>query len=203
MARDYARPVSDTELNTAKAALEKNGFKVEVVDDLAAAKQTVLAQIPQGADVYTGTSVTLDEAGLTKELEESGHYDSARKRFMPLILDGNRLDGRRVGSASDYAVGSVHAITQDGQVLVASSTGSQLPNYVYGANHVIWVVGTQKIVKDLNEAIDRIETHALPLEDVRAQAVYGVGSAINRLLIYRKEPRERVTIILIKQAVGY
>lgn len=203
MARDYARPVSDAELHTATAALEANGFKVEVVDNLEAAKQAVLAHIPEGADVYTGTSITLEETGLTEELEKSGRYDSARKRFMPMIQEGNRLEGRRVGSASDYAVGSVHAITQDGQVLIASSTGSQLPNYVYGANHVIWVVGTQKIVKDLNEAIERIETHALPLEDVRAQAAYGVGSAINRLLIYRKESKERVTIVLIKQAVGY
>jgi len=202
MAKDYAKPVSQDELITAKAGLEAHGFKVQIVDHLPAAKAAVLEQIPKGADVYTGTSITLDEAGLTKELNESGNYDSARKRFMPMMQD-DPLKARQIGSASEYAIGSVHAVTQDGQVLIASSTGSQLSNYIYGADHVIWVVGAQKIVKDLAEAFDRIETHALPLEDARAHIVYGVGSAINRLVIYRNETRERVTIILVKQAVGY
>jgi hypothetical protein len=203
MARDYARPVSEDELTTARAALEKNGFKVQIVEDLSAAKQTVLDLIPQGADVFTATSVTLEEAGLAEEFNNSGRYDSARQRFAPLIQRGKELEARQIGSASDYAVGSVHAVTLEGHVLIASARGSQLPNYVFGANHVIWVVGAQKIVKDLDEGLDRIEKHSFPLEDVRAQAAYGSGSSIDKIVIYRKERRQRVTIILMKQAIGY
>jgi hypothetical protein len=204
MARDYARPVSEEELIRTKAALEGRNFTVQIVDDLAQAKQAVLERIPKGADVFTATSVTLNEAGLTEELNDSGHYNSARKRFTPLMQAGKILEAKQIGSASDYAVGSVHAITHDGQVLIATATGSQLPNFVYGANHVIWVVGAQKIVTDLNEAIDRIETHALPLENERAKKAYGQGSDIRKLLIYRNDRNpDRVTIILVKQAVGY
>jgi len=113
------------------------------------------------------------------------------------------VEMRRVGSGSDWTVGSVHAVTEDGQVVVASATGSQLPNYVYGASNVIWVVGSQKIVPNLSDAFDRIETHTFKLEDARAQEAYGAHSSLNKLLVYRKETQGRVTIILVKQAVGF
>lgn len=87
--------------------------------------------------------------------------------------------------------------------MVASASGSQLPSYAYGASNVIWVVGSQKIVKDLAQAFDRLQSHTLPLEDERAMKAYGMNSSINKILIYRKEPAERVTIILVKQAVGF
>src|SRR5437868_9977692 len=97
-----------------------------------------------------------------------------------------RKQMKQIGSVSDYALGSVHAITEDGQVVVASASGSQIPNYAFGAEHFIWAVGSQKLVKDLGEAIDRIENYAFQLEDERAQKAYGMHSSINKLLIYRK-----------------
>ncbi len=200
MSKDYSQIASDEALEHAKKSLEENGFKVKVVDTLVEAKDTVLGMIPEGADVFTGTSVTLNEAGLTGALNESGNYDPIRAKF---AQTEDPLERRRLGSASDYAVGSVHAITEDGQVVIASYSGSQLPNYIYGANHFIWVAGTQKIVKDLNEAFERIETHTLPLEDERMQKAHGFGSVIAKLLIYRKEPQGRGTIVLVKQAVGF
>jgi hypothetical protein len=204
VSRDYAKAVSDKQIEKTKAALEANGFNVKVVADLPAAKKEVLGMIPRGADVFTGTSETLRLAGIDEELNESGHYDSARKRFMPLMQEGKAIEAKQIGSASDYAVGSVHAVTENGQVLIASASGSQLPNYVYGANRLIWVVGSQKLVADLDEGIDRIETYTLPLEDVRSEIAYGVGSIISKLVIYRKERNpERVTIVLVKEAVGY
>jgi hypothetical protein len=113
------------------------------------------------------------------------------------------VEMKRIGSASDYAVGSVHAVTQDGQVIIASATGSQFPNYAYGASHVIWVVGSQKIVKDLAKGIERIEDYTFHLEDERALQAYGSNSSINKLLIYRKEPAGHVTIILVKEPIGF
>ena len=199
----FAKVASNESTETAKAALEANGFKVKVVENLAEAKAEVKAIIPAKAEVFTATSATLDKAGLTEELN-SDKYTSVRNKFMALYGDVSKaLEMRRIGSASDYTVGSVHAITEDGQVVVASASGSQMPNYVYGASNVIWLVGTQKIVSDLTEALDRIENYTFHLEDTRALKAYGMNSSLNKLLIYRKETGGRVTIILVKEAVGF
>lgn len=205
MARDYSVPVSEEELERTKQTLENNGFKVEILDDLESARSKVAEIIPEGSEVFTGTSATLSEAGIDKDMNESGKYVSVRNKFMPLAGDPEKaVEMRRIGSASDYAIGSVHAITQDkGHVFIASASGSQIPNYVYGASNFIWVVGAQKIVKNLDEAIDRIENYTFHLEDKRAQKAYGSGSSINKMLVYRKEPMGRGTVLLLRQAVGF
>jgi len=199
----FAQIASEAEIAKTKAALEANGFKVKVVENLAAARAEVESIIPAKAEVFTATSVTLDKAGLTEALN-SDKYVSVRDKFMPLYGDASKaVEMRRIGSGADYAVGSVHAVTEDGQVVVASATGSQFSNYAYGASNVIWVVGAQKIVADLTEALDRIENYTFHLEDARALEVYGVHSSLNKILIYRKETTDRVTIILVKESVGF
>jgi hypothetical protein len=199
----FAQAASSSEIDTAAKALERNGFKVTIVEDLKQAKQEVQKLIPAKSEVFTATSVTLDKAGLTDELN-SDKYISVRNKFMQYYGQADKaVEMRRIGSGSEYTVGSVHAVTEDGQVVVASASGSQLPNYVYGASNVIWVVGSQKIVKDLNEALERIQDHTFPLEDERAQNAYGAHSSINKLLIYRKETTERVTVILVKEPAGF
>jgi hypothetical protein len=199
----FAEAASDSEIKKAKEALEAKGLKVKIVDNLGQASKAVTGLIPKGSQVFTATSVTLDKSGLTEELN-SNKYDSVRDKYMALYgQEDKAVEMRRIGSASDYAVGSVHAITEDGQVVIASASGSQLPNYVYGASNIIWVVGTQKIVKDLNEAFDRIENYTFHLEDERAKKAYGSGSSINKILIYRKDPTNRATVILVKETVGF
>ncbi len=199
----FSIPASDSKVEGAKRALEANGFKVKVVDNLDQAKAEVEKLIPSKAEVFTATSVTLDNAGLTEELNSS-KYQSVREKFMPLYGDPSKaVEMRRIGSGADYAVGSVHAVTEDGQVVVASASGSQLPNYVYGASNVIWVVGAQKIVSNLDEALERVEDYTFHLENERALKAYGVNSSLNKILIYRKETTSRVTIVLVKEAVGF
>lgn len=201
--RDFSKAVSDSEIESSKKALEAKGFTVKVVDDLEQAKTTVLDTIPSGAEVFTSTSRTLDAAGLTDELN-SDKYDSVRNKFMKLYgREDKQIEMRRIGSGSAYTAGSVHAVTQDGDVVIASASGSQIPNYAYGAGHVIWVVGAQKIVKDLDQAFERIEKYVFPLEDERAKKAYGSGSSINKVLLYRKDPTHRVTIVLVKEPVGF
>lgn len=200
--KDYGGVASLAAVEKTVQALEDNGFKVEVVETLDEARKTVLDMIPFGSEVFTATSVTLAKAGLSEALNDSGRYVSVREKIDEIDEDKG-VDRRRMGSAADYIVGSVHAITEDGQVLIASNSGSQLPGYVYGATNVIWVVGTQKLVTDLNDGLNRLETHVLPLEDERAKKAYRVGSVISKLLIYRKEPRGRVTIILVGEAAGF
>lgn len=201
--KNYGQPASEEQIQKTRTALETNGFKVIVVDDLKELKYEVLKMIPKGSEVFTATSRTIDEAGLTEKLNSSD-YKSVRNMFMPLYGQPDKQNEmKRIGSASDYAVGSVHAITEDGQVVIASASGSQLPNYVYGAQNFIWAVGSQKLVKDLNQALERIEIHTFPLEDERAQKAYGSHSSINKILIYRKETQDRGTVIIIRQPVGF
>lgn len=199
----YSRAATESQINKVKTALERNGFKVKVVNDLKELRDEVIKLIPEGSEVFTATSRTLDDAGLTKELN-SCKYISVRSKFMPLADQPDReLAMKRIGSASDYAIGSVHALTEEGYAVIASASGSQLPNYVYGAKNFIWVVGSQKLVKNLSEAIDRIENYTFHLEDDRALEAYGNHSSINKLLIYRKEPQGRGTIIIIREPVGF
>jgi acyl-CoA hydrolase len=107
-------------------------------------------------------------------------------------------------SAPDFAAGSVHAVTEDGHVLLASSTGSQLGPYAFGAEKVIWVVGAQKLVKDLNEGLRRINEYVLPLEEEHMQQLYKVGASVNKILIVNKEIRSgRITLIIVKAEIGF
>jgi hypothetical protein len=202
--KDYAVAVPAKKVEVAAKALRSNGFKVEVLNTLEDASERVKEIIPEGSEVFTATSVTLNESGLTEHLNESEKYISVRNKFMKLVDDPNqKVEMRRIGSGAEYSIGSVHAVTEDGQVVIASASGSQIPGYVYGATNVIWLVGAQKIVKDLDEAFERIEKHTLPLEDIRAQKAYGANSSLNKLLVYRKEPAGRVTILLLNEAIGY
>jgi hypothetical protein len=112
---------------------------------------------------------------------------------------------QKLGAAPDWVVGSVNAVTQDGHVLIASNTGSQIPAYAFGSGRVIWIVGAQKIVKDVETGTRRIYEHVLPLESDRAKKAYGVpGSAVNKLLIFNREAQPgRVTMILVNEVLGY
>jgi acyl-CoA hydrolase len=148
------------------------------------------------------TSVTLTESGITQSIHGSG-LRAVVKETLARLTDAK--EKRRLGAAPDYAIGSVHAVTEDGQVVIASNTGSQLPAYAYGADHVIWVVGAQKIVQDLEEALQRVYEHALPLEADRARKAYGAaGSNVSKLLVVSKEVTpNRIHIVFIKELVGF
>jgi L-lactate utilization protein LutC len=191
-------------INTAVKALEANGFSVRVVADEAAAKQAVLQALPKGAEVLTVSSQTLEVLGLNEAINESGGYDAIRPKLLAMMGDETKKrEARKIGTAPDFVVGSVQALTQDGHALIASASGSQLPSYTFGAGHVIWVVGAQKIVKDVEQAHDRLLTHTFPLEDARAQVAYGANSSINFSLLFNKDYGNRVEIIIVKKVLGY
>jgi len=188
---------------SAVTALEEHGFSVEVVDDLEAARQAVLARIPHGASVMTNTSVTLAETGIADAINDGGPYDSARNKMFALDFATQAQQMKAIGGQPDYALGSVHAITRDGTLVIASASGSQLASYAWGAAQVIFVVGAQKLVPTLAAAHERIYTHSLPLEDARAQAAYGQQSQVGKILEIHTELPGRIHVVLIRQQVGY
>jgi acyl-CoA hydrolase len=190
-------------LADAVTALEEHGFSVEVVDDFAAARQAVLARIPHGASVMTNTSATLQETGIADAINDGGPYDSARVKMAGLDYATQLKDMKAIGGQPDYALGSVHAVTRDGTLVIASASGSQLASYAWGAANVIFVVGAQKLVPTLEAARERIYQHSLVLEDARAVAVYGQHSTVGKILEIHQELPGRIHIVLIKQAVGF
>lgn len=202
---DYSQVVSPDTITKTSEALEKNGFTVYSVENGEEATQKVLSLIPEGSEVMTMTSVTLDTIKLAEELNQSGKYDSVRAKLNKMNKEEHHREMQRLGAAPQYAVGSVQVVTEEGVVLIASYSGSQLPAYVYGSDHVIWVVGAQKIVPTLESGMKRLYDYVLPLESERAHKAYGVpGSFVSKLLIYNHEPHKgRITIILVKEALGY
>lgn len=185
------------------AALRERGFGVEVVDDLDAARETVLAHIPDGASVITNPSVTLADTGIAAAINDSGAYESGRAKFAALDRVTQLPQIKTLLIQPDFALGSVHAVTRDGTLVIASALGSQLAAYAWGAARVVFVVGAQKLVPDLDAARERISEHCLPLENERALEAYGQGSRIGKILEIRQDEPGRIHVVLIRRAVGF
>lgn len=203
MPANFGKVADDGAIKTAVKALNENGFETQVVDNREAAKAAILKLIPAGSEVLTTSSITLMELGLLDEFN-SEKYVSVRSKIMPIASDPNKQqEVRRLASAPHFVTGSVHAVTQDGHLMIASASGSQIAPEVYGASKVVFLVGAQKIVKNIDEGMKRIHEYTFPLEDKRALKAYGAHSSINKLLIYYKERPERVCVIIIKENIGY
>lgn len=202
--RGFATLADDRQVRRTTAALEGNGFTVLRAANAAAARDIVLGLIPDGAQVNHGASETLDVTGITEAVDHSGRYDVVRPQIwsMDRATQGDEI--RRLSAAPDMMLGSVHAVTETGSLIAASMGGSQLGPYVAGAGRVILVVGTQKIVTDLEEGLRRIDEYAFPLEDARAQAAYGVHSGVNKVLIVNREiTPDRITVVLVDEVLGF
>ena len=200
----WTSPAPADRLERAAAALTAHGFTVEILDDVAAARARIQALIPPGASVFTGASETLRLSGIETDINASGRYDAIRPRVLAMDRATEADAIRRLLASPDVAVGSVHAVTETGSLVIASGSGSQLPGYAGGAARVIWIVGAQKIVPDLETALRRVEEHCLPLESARTQAAYGSPSAINRLLVLNAELHPgRGFVLLLREAIGF
>jgi len=202
-AASFTDPAPAQRLERAAAALTAHNFAVEILDDAVAARTRITDLIPAGATVFTGASETLRLSGIEEDINKSGRYDSLKSR-PALDRATQRNEIWAALSTPDVSVGSVAAVTETGSLVVASASGSQLPGYAGGAARVIWVVGAQKVVPDLNAALRRVEEHCLPLESDRAMRVYGQPSAVNRVLILNAEPEPgRGIVLLLRQAIGF
>ena len=200
----FADPAPAQRLERAAAALTAHGFTVEILDDAATARTRIKDLIPEGTSVFTGASETLRLSGIDEDINTSGRYDSLKKRAGGLDRERDLNEIWRLMSTPEVVVGSVHAVTETGSLVVASASGSQLPAYAGGAPRAIWIVGAQKVVPDLPSALRRVEDHCLPLENDRAMKVYGGPSAINRLLILNAELYPgRGTVLLLREAIGF
>jgi hypothetical protein len=200
----WGTKADDVRVQRTIAALEANGISALRAADLAEAKRRVLDLIPDGSEVHSGASQSLEVSGVLAEIETSGRYEPLRPRIWSMDRKTQADEMRRLAAAPDVMLGSVHAVTETGSLLAASMGGSQLGPYVSGAGRVILLVGTQKIVSDIEEGLRRIEEYAFPLEDARAQAAYGIHSGVNKVLIINREITPgRITVVFVDQVLGF
>jgi hypothetical protein len=200
---EFARLASPDRILATAAALELNGIRALRVDTGQDARQQVRELLPEGGEVFNATSETLQAIGVAQDVERSGRYRALRPRLyqMDRLMQGREM--RKEAAAPDYYVGSVHAVTEHGSLLIASASGSQLGPLVSGAGAVILVAGAQKIVPDLETGLRRIEEYCYPMEDARAQRAYGIRSGINNVLIVHRQAPGRVTVILVGEQLGF
>jgi len=204
ISRRYATMADDARVKRTAAALEANGIGVLRAADAAEARRVVLDLIPAGSQVHHGASETLEATGIRDAIEKSDRFEAIRPRIWSMDRKTQADEIRRLTASPDVMLGSVHAVTETGSLLTASMGGSQLGPYVSGAGRVILVVGTQKIVSDLEDGLRRIDEYSFPLEDARAQAAYGIHSAVNKVLIINREIAPgRITVVLVDEVLGF
>ncbi len=175
-----------------------------MVDSAEEARRVVQSTLPVGAEVYNNTSSTLEVIGVAEDIERSGLYQPLRPRLYQMDREMQGREMRQLSASPDWVVGSVHALTEEGSLLVASASGSQLGPIASGAGHVVLVVGAQKIVPDLDTGLRRIDEYCFPLEDRRARLAYGVPSGVNNILIINKViTPDRITVILVNESLGF
>jgi L-lactate utilization protein LutC len=204
VSRRFGMLADDARVQRTAAALEANGISVLRAADAAEAKRIVLGLTPEGSQVHHGASQSLEVSGITDEIEKSARYDPVRPRIWSMDRKTQADEIRRLTSAPDVMLGSVQAVTETGSLMAASNGGSQLGPYASGAGRVILVVGTQKIVSDLEEGLRRIDEYAFPLEDARAQAAYGIHSGVNKVLIINREVAPgRITVVFVDEVLGF
>jgi len=202
-AATYTAPASTDELDALAERLRERNFEALIVETSAEARQAVLDRIPDGVTIHSGQSKTLNDLGISQVLIDSDRYDFVRKRLYKMDRQTQAREIRQLASAPDLMLGSVNAITKDGQLVASSAMGSQLGPFASGAGQLILVVGSQKIVKDLDEALARIRDYVQPYEDQRLREQAGIGTILAKTLILERDFRPgRTTIVLVREAVG-
>jgi hypothetical protein len=200
---DTAQEQAGDEIERVAAALRSHKIEVIVVETGEQARQAVLQLVPEGAEVHSGKSKTLEEVGLYREFVESGRYDAIRPRIFAMDRQTQGREIRKLVAAPDFMLGSVAAITLDGALVAASAIGSQLGAYASGAGRLILVVGSQKIVPDLDAALRRIRDVVFPWENAQVRARLGVDTILEKVLVlYGEWQAGRTTVVLVREPVG-
>ena len=200
----FAKAADEKAIQRTAESLRKRGYTVDVVSSPEEARSLVKTMLPLDKTIFTATSETVRLSGLDEDINGTeSRYKSIRGEINKLGPSTPYRDRIKMGAVPDVVVGSVHAITEEGQVIVASASGSQLGAYAAGAEKVIWVVGSQKIVPDLTTGLRRIRMYSYPLEDIRLREAYNMASMIGKTLIFDGERPGRINIILVRSAIGY
>ena len=200
---DFTTAVSEEIIQQVAQRIRERNIEVIVVDDGEQARKLVLERIPEGAEVHSAKSQTLKDAGIFDIINDESRYDAIRPRYLKMDRKTQAREIRKLISAPDYMLGSVNAITEEGILVLTSASAGQIGPYASTAGKVILVVGSQKIVPDLETALKRIHAYVLPWEDAQLRQVLNIGSFVGKTLLIEREGVEgRMTVILVKQPIG-
>ncbi len=202
----YTDLASPAQIQQTIAAVEARGIKVQLVDTPAQALDIIQHLIPDGAQLMTAASISLKEIGFEDLVAAKTHGWVNLKDALIKEADHEKRAALRLQSASaDYFLGSVQAIAETGEMVIASNSGSQIAPYAFTSRNVILIAGTQKIVPTLEDAFQRIRNYSLPREDEHAKAIGMRGSRIGKILIFEMEPphlQRSLNLILVNQLLG-
>ena len=199
---EFVQPASEATLEALAERLRARNFEVMIVDDAAAATAEVLSRVPEGSQVHSGKSKTLEDAGIFQEFMDNEKYDFIRRRTLKMDRNTQRDEMRVAGAAPDIMVNSAHAVTEAGQIVLTSATGSQIGPIASGAGKLILVIGSQKVVPDLDTAFRRIEDYVIPYEEDRLNVTHGVAKMNRTLILEGDHAPGRTTIILVRTPIG-
>ncbi len=198
------RPADEAAILRTVAALQSRNVEAVVAEDGDDARQKLIAMIPDGAEVFKSTSETLDTIGYSDYFNQTDRYKNLNREMAAETDRERQRELRRLASVAEYYIGSVHAVAETGEVIVASGSGSQLGAYVYGAKQVVWVVGVQKICPGLTEAIARVRGFSVERHHQWAEESGRTAGPMGKLMIFENEQAPgRVRMVLIKEAVGW
>ncbi len=203
---EYSQLPSKEIVEKTMEAVQSRGVHVEFVKTKETALKRLEELIPTGAEVMTGGSTTLEEVGFIKLLKSGDHpWKNLKDKLLAEKDPVKQMELRKKSVTAEYFIGSVHAVAQTGEILIASATGSQLPAYTYSSDNVVWIVGTQKIVPTLEEGFKRLRNYCLPLEDKRMKSIGYSGSVIGKILLFEREtmPNRKILLIFVNEKLGF
>lgn len=205
--KNYDALVSREVVERTARVLATKHVEVTVVQSGAEVLEKIKALIPKGAAVMNGASVTLEQIGFVDYLKSGTHgWNNLHAAIVAEKDPAKQAMLRKQAVSSDYYLGSVHALTEDGDFIVASNTGSQFPHIVFTSQNVILVVSTKKIVPTLADGMKRLEDYVVPLEDKHMTEKYGVGTALNKIVIFKNENPmmgRKIHMILVEENLGF
>jgi len=200
---EFTTPASEETIQHVAQHMRERNIEVMVVDDGDQARAVVLKQLPEGAEVHSAKSRTLQEAGIFDIIHDETRYAPLRPLYLKMDRQTQAREIRKLIGAPDFILGSVNAITEDGILVATSASSGQIGPYANTAGKVILVVGSQKIVPDLETALKRVRTYVLPWEDEQVRKVLPAGSFIGKTLLIEREWIDgRITVILVRQPIG-
>ena len=204
---NYSLLATKEAVGKAIASLKTKGYEVTVVKSGAEALEKIKVLIPTGTSVMNGSSVTLEQIGYIDLLKSGTHgWNNLHEAIVNEKDPEKQSKLRKEGVLSDFYLGSVHALIENGEWIIASNTGSQLPHVVFTSPNLIFVVSTKKIVPTFEEGMKRLEEYVVPLEDKHMKEKYGMGTSLNKIVIFRNEnPRmgRKIHMILVEEDIGY
>lgn len=204
---DYGHLASDEAIEKTVTALAERNVEAIVIENGAAALAKIKELVPAGASVMNGSSVTLEEIGFVEYLKSGTHpWNNLHAGILAEKDPGKQARLRREAALADYYLGSVHALTEGGEFLIASNSGSQLPMLTFTSPNVVFVVGAQKIVPDMPAAFDRLDTYVIPREEKHMQDLYGAHTFPSKTVIWRRESptsSRKIRMLLVKEKLGF